>query len=61
MVGILGLFGKIGFFGKLGLQMKKEFTVQEMERMLEVAKSEFFVGLKQRDVAMFKRKFGELI
>lgn len=38
-------------------EMKKEFTVQEMERMLEVAKSEFFVGLKQRDVAMFKRKF----
>ncbi|KAF3676451.1 hypothetical protein FXO37_05325 [Capsicum annuum] len=37
--------------------MKKEFTVQEMERMLEVAKSEFLVGLKQQDVAMFKRKF----
>ncbi|PHT84906.1 hypothetical protein T459_13349 [Capsicum annuum] len=28
-----------------------------MERMLEVAKSEFLVGLKQQDVAMFKRKF----
>ncbi|KAM3341659.1 spindle apparatus protein lin-5 [Capsicum galapagoense] len=38
-------------------EMKKEFTVQEMERILEVAKSEFIVGLKQRDVAMFKRKF----
>ncbi|CAN4093985.1 unnamed protein product [Withania somnifera] len=38
-------------------EMKKEFTVQEMERLLEVAKSEFVVGLKQRDVAMFKRKF----
>lgn len=38
-------------------EMKKEITVQEMERMLEVAKSEFVVGLKKRDVAMFKRKF----
>ncbi|MCD7455787.1 hypothetical protein HAX54_029641 [Datura stramonium] len=38
-------------------EMKKDFTVQEMERMLEVAKSEFVVGLKQRDVVMFKRKF----
>lgn len=38
-------------------EMKKDFTVQEMERMLEVAKSEFVVGLKQRDVVMFKKKF----
>ncbi|KAK4348996.1 hypothetical protein RND71_031751 [Anisodus tanguticus] len=38
-------------------EMKKDFTVQDMERVLEVAKSEFVVGLKQRDVVMFKRKF----
>ncbi|XP_059278981.1 uncharacterized protein LOC132033123 isoform X1 [Lycium ferocissimum] len=38
-------------------EMKKELTVQEMEQMLEVAKSEFVVGLKQRDVVMFKKKF----
>ncbi|CAN4122988.1 unnamed protein product [Withania somnifera] len=38
-------------------EIKKEFTVQEMGRMLEVAKSEFVVGLKQRDVTMFKKKF----
>ncbi|KAJ8540911.1 hypothetical protein K7X08_001727 [Anisodus acutangulus] len=38
-------------------EMKKDFTVQDMDRMLEVAKSEFVVGLKQRDVVMFKKKF----
>ncbi|XP_015072232.1 spindle apparatus protein lin-5 [Solanum pennellii] len=37
-------------------EMRKKFTIQEMERMLEVAKSEFVVGLKQRDVAVFQRK-----
>lgn len=41
--------------------MRKNFTIQEMERMLEVAKSEFVVGLKQRDVAVFQRKLGEFI
>ncbi|KAJ8538266.1 hypothetical protein K7X08_014806 [Anisodus acutangulus] len=38
-------------------EMKKDFTVQDMERVLAVAKSELVVGLKQRDVVMFKRKF----
>lgn len=38
-------------------QMKNEFTVQEMHHMVEVAKADLVMGLKQREAFVYKHKF----
>lgn len=40
------------------LQMKNEFTVQEMQSMVEAAKADLLIGLKKREALVYKHKFG---
>ncbi|CAI9116934.1 OLC1v1018230C2 [Oldenlandia corymbosa var. corymbosa] len=48
------------FFVFIGVQMKREFTSQEMEHVVEDTKADFIIGLKMRDALVYKQKFENL-
>ncbi|CAI9116933.1 OLC1v1018230C1 [Oldenlandia corymbosa var. corymbosa] len=41
-------------------EMKREFTSQEMEHVVEDTKADFIIGLKMRDALVYKQKFENL-
>lgn len=38
--------------------MKNDFMVQEMQHIVEVAKADLVMGMKQREAFVYKHKFG---
>lgn len=40
------------------LQMKRDLTMQEMERMVEATKVDMIMGLKLRESFLYKQMFG---
>lgn len=50
--------GSIGVAYEICVQLKRDFTAQEMEHMVEAAKLDLIIGLKEREAYIHKDKSG---